>query len=186
MSSNSYGRSGALKTEFDSHLSIPIHKRAAAERRIKGIRPAIAAVIHQNSDIITAALKTQSEVGGKKHKIEDLTKIYQMEHNMYAINKNRKAARKSMMLPNLMDKITNKYKARIETNYVKTYHRRNQSTMGRPTMPRTTLPQSQKFSVLGMTGHINGRPSSGRKGLLATFSFKDNDQKFLDSIPNIN
>ena len=98
---------------------LPIHKRAAAERRIKGVRPAIAAVIHQKSDIIMAALQTTSDC--KQHKMEDLTEKYRQEHNMYTLNTRRVASkdkdRKSVMNTNA------KYRAKIAWSYNKTYMR---------------------------------------------------------------
>lgn len=62
---------------------VPLHKRAATERRIRGNRPSIAAVIHQKSNIITAALSSGRE-------IDKLTQKYNMNKNMYQLNTARK------------------------------------------------------------------------------------------------
>lgn len=97
---------------------LPIHKRAAAERRIKGVRPAIAAVIHQKSDIITAALQTTSEC--KQHNIEDLSQRFGLEHNMYALNRNRNDERSYKDRQSVMN-THKKFKKKIAQNYQKSY-----------------------------------------------------------------
>merc|ERR1712159_290051 len=97
---------------------LPIHKRAAAERRIKGVRPAIAAVIHQKSYIITAALQTTSEC--KQHNIEDLSQRFGLEHNMYALNKNRNDERSYKDRQSVMN-THKKFKKKIAQNYQKSY-----------------------------------------------------------------
>ena len=68
-------------TELKTAL-VPSHERAAAERRIKGNRPSIAAVMYQNSGIISAALN-----GGQD--INQLSKKYRLQDNMYTLNKAR-------------------------------------------------------------------------------------------------
>jgi len=76
---------------MEDKKKLPGHIRAAAERRIKGVRPAVRAVIHGKSSIITAALKntTHSIDGGTRYHHEQLKEKYHLETNMVTVNSHR-------------------------------------------------------------------------------------------------
>ena len=70
-------------TSANKSKLVPIAERAAAERRIKGNRPSIAAIIHQKSTFVTAALKKSKE-------IDLMSDQYEFTSNMYYLNSARR------------------------------------------------------------------------------------------------
>ena len=86
--SNSPGQNRTTTSDLiNSRKLVPSHERAAAERRIKGNRPSIAAVIHQKSGIISAALNRSS------HEVENLSNEYRLQDNMFQLNKVRRESK---------------------------------------------------------------------------------------------
>ena len=147
---------------------LPIHKRAAAERRIKGVRPAIAAVIHQKSDIITAALQTTSEC--KQHKIDDLRQKFDLEHNMYALNRNRHDERSYKDRQSVLN-THKKFKKKIAQNYQKSYltggERRSQNHadnhyMNQPSVPKARISQKAQLNFFDARILYKCKTSFGR------------------------
>jgi len=72
-----------LVSMIEKKDTMPINMRAAAERRIKGARPPMAQVIHQNSSIIASALK--DPIGMAVLDSRD----FELNTNMYSLNKAR-------------------------------------------------------------------------------------------------